>query len=107
MAAQGDGWALMENGSVATPGTMIAATACVRSSPTTLTLTLASAVTAPGANCLLFYPYGTPTMSRGNAVTDNYASLTRPAGWDIGHDLGSAWTFNWPLAATFTPIAMT
>jgi hypothetical protein len=77
---------------------------------------LSWAVTNPAASCLLFYPYGsfTPTgapsyradTGRGNAVTDNFFTVAKPGGWDIGADLGSAWNINYPLAATTAGIAL-
>ena len=105
-AMNGAGFAVMNGGSVASPGPVVPAVACAYVSPTQLQITLAGAV-GPGASCLLFYPYGYASIGRGNAVTDNFSSVTKPAGWDIGHDLGSAWTADCPLAATLNPVQMT
>ena len=96
-AALGSGWAVMDGGSVASPGTIVRATACIRLNPTQLQITLAQALVNPSADCRLFYPYGTTMIGRGNAVTDNLSLVTPPAGWNIAGDLGSTWSLNMPV----------
>jgi hypothetical protein len=96
-AVVGIGWAVMDGGSVASPEKIVPATACVRLNTTQLQITLAAALLHVSSACRLFYPYGTTTIGRGNAVTDNLASVTPPVGWNIANDLGSGWSLNMPV----------
>jgi hypothetical protein len=105
-AVTGVGFSVMDGGSVASPGPIIAATACARIDTTHLQITLASAPINAQSGLLFFYSYGPNNIFRGDAVYDNYSTLAPPAGWDIASDLGSAWALNYPLAATTTPIAV-
>ena len=119
-AANGFGWSLMDGGSVASPGTLIAAVSCVYVSSTKVKVTFASTPSHAAGSLLLFYPYGgmnlgansgATAIGRGlvgttNAVTDNYSAITPPAGWDIGNQLGSSWSANLPLAATTYGVAV-
>jgi hypothetical protein len=100
LSNKGVGFALMDGGSPAAPGPIIDAVAVSRIDATHLAVTLASAPINPAANCLLYYPYGSTQMGRGNAVTDNLAQLTAPVDWDIASDLGDAFLTNMPLQAT-------
>jgi hypothetical protein len=105
-AANGAGFAVMDGGSVATPGVVITANAAARVDATHISVTLSQAITNPSSDILFFYPYGSTQIGRGDAVTDNWATLTPPANWDIGSDLGSSWAMNFPLQATTYPIVL-
>lgn len=106
MAQNGVGFALMDGGSPAAPGAIIDAVAASRIDATHVAVTFASAPNNPPANCLLFYPYGSVQMGRGNAVTDNLTQLTPPSGWDIASDLGADFLSNMPLQATAYGVAL-
>lgn len=105
-AQLGQGFALMNGGSPDTPGAIILPSACTRLDPTHLILSFGQSLEGPASQYALYYPYGSNQIGRGNAVTDNYSDLTPPPGWDIAGDLGGAWTLDFPLAATSSPIIL-
>jgi hypothetical protein len=105
-AANGVGFTVMDGGSVASPGTIINAVAAARIDATHIGLTLASPISNPSADVLLFYPYGSTQIGRGDAVTDNLSLLTPPPNWNIGNDLGVAWWVNMPLQTTAYPLTL-
>jgi len=106
-AALGKGFAIMEGGSPASPGPLIFANRCERLDHNHLVLTLTQPRSLGVTDHSLYYPYGSDTIGRGNCITDNYASVVKPVGWDIGAELGSQWTLDFPLAATLVPIPIT
>lgn len=105
-ALNGAGFAVMDGGSVASPGTIITAVAAARVDATHIAVTLAQAISNPSAAVLFFYPYGSTQIGRGDAVTDNSALRAAPANWNIANDLGSGWAINMPLQATTYPIIL-
>lgn len=105
-AAAGKGFAVADGTLATGQGVLIPAVACERIGTTQLRLTLAQPIQHASSLCALYYPYGNEAIGRGNAVTDNFADQPKPPGWDIGADLGFAWTLNYPLAATFVPVPL-
>jgi hypothetical protein len=105
-AAHGIGFCVMDGGSVAMPGVIINAVAAARVDATHISVTLASAISNPSANVLFFYPYGSTQIGRGDAVTDNASLIAAPVNWNIGNDLGSAWSVNMPLQITAYPLTL-
>ena len=105
-ALNGAGFAVMDGGSVAMPGNIIPAIAAARIDARHVSVMLAAGFTSPATNVLFFYPYGSTQIGRGNAVTDNAASINPPTNWNIANDLGSAWQLNLPLQATTYPITL-
>ena len=105
-AANGAGWAVMDGGSVASPGPIITAIAAARIDSTHLLVTLARAPASPTSECQIFYPYGSTQIGRGDAVTDNFSTLGWPGGWDMAADLGQAWALNFPIKATSYGVAL-
>ena len=105
-ASNGAGFAVMDGGTVASPGVVVPAMAAARIDATHVSVTLSQAITNPSSSVLFFYPYGSAQIGRGDAVTDNAGSIAAPANWSIGQDLGSDWVVNLPLQATTYPITL-
>lgn len=106
MAAQGAGFAVRDGGTPAAPGPIISAVSCTRIDATHLSVTLATPITSATSGCGLYYPYGSVSIGRGSAVTDNFSSVPKPDGWDIAADLGTAWALDFPLSATLTSVPL-
>ncbi len=105
-AANGAGFAVMDGGSVASPGPIIPAIAATRVDANHISVTLSAPMKNASPEILFFYPYGSKQIGRGDAVTDNFNSIAPPTNWNIGNDLGAAWSFNFPLQATTYPITL-
>ena len=105
-AATGAGFAVMDGGSLVNLIQPVTAIACQRIDATHLRVDLVSPLQNASSSCLLFYPYGGRQIGRGNAVTDNFSSVSLPNDWQASTQLGSAWNVDYPLAATFAGIAL-
>ena len=110
LPSQGVGFSVMDGGSIAAPGAIIKAVACVQLNATTLQLTLANAPTNAASACRLFYPWPggywadqpLTEIGRGCAITDNFGTVTVPANFDLNQLIGAGWRVNMPLASPVT-----
>jgi hypothetical protein len=105
-AVTGIGFAVMDGGTPGNDGMIVSAVSCQRIDATHLQIVLGSALRNAAGACQLFYPFGPAQIGRGNAVTDNFSTIAMPAGWNAGADLGTAWSLNFPLSATFSGIPL-
>ena len=107
-AASGSGFCVMDGGSIDNPGAIVPADWLLRASIAThLRSHLRRRCENASASCSLYYPYGNVAIGRGNAVTDNYSHRwrRRPAGTSPATSAAiGGWNF--PLAATAAPIAL-
>ena len=110
LASQGVGFSLMDGGTTGSPGNIIQATSCGRVDATHLTLTLASAPVNPHTSCRVLYPWPglywavqpDAEIGRGCAVTDNFSTVAKPAGFDLNASFGAGWAANLPLRTPVT-----
>jgi hypothetical protein len=105
-ATAGAGFAVMDGGTPGNAGPVISAISCQRLDATHLQLELGTALQNVSSACQLYYPYGQAQIGRGNAVTDNFSAIAQPAGWVAGADLGTDWTMDCPLSATFSGMTL-
>jgi hypothetical protein len=102
-ALYGAGWVIMDGGSVTLPGTLIRGVAAERIDATHLQVTFGGIPCNPLGACRVFYPYGNNLIGRGDCVTDNASTITRPSGWDAGAALGDPlFDQNMPLQMPMT-----
>ena len=106
LASSGIGFAVMDGGAPGNAGTIVNAVACQRADGSHLEVILSIPLRHPSNVCQLYYPYGPVQIGRGNAVTDNFSAMPMPPGWQIGTELGTAWSLDCPLAATFSGIPL-
>ena len=105
-AATGVGFAVMDGGSPGNDGPIVTAISCQCVDATHLRIVLSNALQNASSACQLFYPYGPVQIGRENAVTDNFSTMTMPTGWNASSDLGTSWSLDFPLSATFSGIPL-
>jgi hypothetical protein len=105
-AVNGIGFAVMDGGAPGNDGAIVSAVSCERVDATHLQIVLNGALKNPSSECRLFYPYGSFQIGRGNAITDNFSAMALPAGWNASIDLGTGWSLDCPLSATFSGIPL-
>ncbi len=105
-AVSGIGFAVMDGGAPGNDGTIVPAISGQRVDEAHLQIILSDALRNASSTCQLFYPYGPVQIGRGNAVTDNFSAMPMPVGWNIGTDLGTIWSLDCPLSATFSGIPL-
>jgi hypothetical protein len=105
-AAAGIGFAVMDGGTPGNDGPIVSAVSCQRLDATHIQIVLSSSLQNASSACQLFYPFGPTQIGRGNAVTDNFSTMTMPTGWNASADLGSSWSLDCPLAATYSGIPL-
>jgi hypothetical protein len=105
-AVTGTGFAVMDGGTPGNDGAIVSAISCQRVDPTHLQIVLSRPLLNASSACRLYYPYGTAQIGRGNAVTDNFSAMPMPTGWNASTDLGTSWSLDCPLAATFSGIVL-
>jgi hypothetical protein len=105
-AVTGTGFAVMDGGTPGNAGPIVSAISCQRMDATHLQIVLNSALRNPSSACQLFYPYGPASIGRGNAITDNFSAMAVPTRWNVSTDLGTSWSLDFPLAATFSGIPL-
>jgi hypothetical protein len=106
LANTGIGWTLMDGGTIAAPGNTIAAVSAAYINQTSFSITMASEPTSAASACRLMYPYpfSAADIGLGNAITDNWGSVSKPAGWDINAAIDSSWGVNRPLQTPITVV---
>jgi hypothetical protein len=105
-AVTGIGFAVMDGGTQGNNGTIVPAISCQRVDATHLLISLSAALENPSGTCHLYYPYGPGQIGRGNAITDNFSTMALPTGWNTSTDLGTGWSLDCPLSATFSGIPL-
>ena len=105
-ATTGIGFSVMDGGAPGNAGVIVPAVSCQRVDATHLRIILSRGLQNSSGSCRLFYPYGSAQIGRGNVVTDNFSAMPMPVGWNAVTDLGTSWSLDCPLSATFSGIPL-